>query len=967
MRRLFPLVLLALALAVGAYLVFSSPDQVATPVGSDAEGAPADTAPAPGDVLIVDRSSRSEVAGGEAELLTLGGGDEEGGFDLPRRESDLVVRGRVVDANGAPVAGASVLVRSRVSFSALFDRGGRRGPPGPPPPGDRRQMAELFRAQPLSDSPVRTDGGGVFEIRGVTFQDASVTVAVEHEAFAATDVQKDWSETEGALDVGEVVLEIGGTVRGRVVEKDATGTFGVANATVAFDRRQGGGFGRFGPPGSDDDAEKMSVQTDASGFFELRHVPSGRGGVEIDAERFEIQTARVEVENGGEADVGEVVLAKAVLVRGRVLDEAGKPVAQARVRIGPSEVEVEGEDEQNQRGRFGRGRGRGGPDFRNLDATTDENGEFAIDHVPASAPFRIDVTHRRYLDGVLDPVPAGGVGGEVTIQVDSRLVLRGQVVDAGTGQPIEVFGITGRPSRLRNMRERMARFGNRDGGRGGPPGMGDFGNELERQQELLASRLGGAGEIPGPTPEPTSHPDGMFELDDLEDGFLVCDVDAPGYVKVAAGPFELVRGAAAPEVVIRLERGVVLSGTVRDAVSSEPVVGASVELRLPDPEEQGAPADEGNPIARMRQMFRRGMVLARTQTDANGDFELPSQRPGEFVVQVTKRGFADLEIADQKLPAGRDTDIDVAMTRGATVRGQVFGLEPGQKARVVFSKAEGFGRLVAEVRDDSTYELGEIDPGAWFVRVDIVGEDGGRGRFGRDMLRRLADAEADLVVPELGGELVYDVDVQTTTQSGTLEGRVYVQGVAAERLRVEMSPVTGAVADLAEQAGRGAARRIRGALNADVQEDGTFTIREIPPGLWRVEVVTRGRGRGSLAAQEIDVRAGTVSPIAFDVAVTKLSLVLRVPSGTDAPRGARLRLVPAAEAAGRDPSTWNELPTTDRRVRGTTAEFDDLATGEWAYEVRAQGFATVTGTMFLPPGGTELVVDLQPAANGGGN
>ena len=932
--------------------------------------APTESAEVP-DAMQVDaeRSKRVAVDDWEGEGAST---VDSRKLELPDRTAEVVVRGRVVDGVGAPVVGALVEVRSRGSFSVLAARARAAGTPdffrgrGRPPRGAR----DMLRSRQFAEDPVTTDAQGMFELAGKTFADASFELRVNHDSFATATVRREWKAADGALDVEDIVLEAGGTIRGRVVQ---AGDIGVAGAQIRFVRGRGRSPGaRFDrgarwwgrPDGDDrDDAELV---TDGSGFFELRHVPKGNGTVEVVADRYEVKRSRsVGVENNEVVEVGSIVLDPAVTVRGVVVDSMGQPVAGA-------EVEVSGSREEASRDEGGGRRGRSRNRISARSATTDEEGRFQVDHVSMREPLRVEVDHERYLGEVVDPVPAGVPFTELTITMLPRMRAEGIVVDAKTGAVIENYGISVRESRAAMMDERMQRFARfaPQAGADGQNRANEFFQRLERQQSVLKSRLGGSGEVPGRVSDPEFHAEGRFSFEDLEEGTFVFDVRAPGYVAVAAGPVEVVRGAQLAPITVRLQRGVEFGGRVVDAGSREPIAGARVEVRIPQLTNDDG--DNGNPFGRMTRRFRSSaMTLGRTETDANGEFVFEPQMPGGVVVVVRKRGYSDVEIEGTVLSHGSNTDLDIQLTRGARVFGRVLGLEEGRRARVVFDRAEGFGRAAANVAEDGTYEIDLIEAGPWFVRVEerARGSRGLRGRGsggGASLVRRLSDAEPDLVVPEHGGDVQFDVRADVGTSTGRIDGQVVVVGGGDVRgLRVQVQPISGAVADAARSFGADRARRgIANLLGTSVDADGSFSLPEVPPGMWRVEV-SRGVRSGVLASQEMQVTAGARLTTQFAVAFATLEVELRSNSG-ELPSSAQMTLVPAADVGEEPPAQWRQLSSdrTVRRLTGERTEVRQLPIGDYRFSVRARGFALAEGRVTLTGGKVFVSVDLEPADTG---
>ena len=223
MQRILWLVLALAALGGAGYAVLGGggaerPFEDA-PITADPAGeTPRDDAEA--RVSSLDRTEdaleRQEIA--MAEELGL----VDAGSDWDARGT-VLVRGRVVDKDGRPIAGAEVTPFVRRNGRAFFDRGngGGRGGPDFQPGTDFRA---LFRERPLT-AAVSTRADGVFALAGEAFaRGTTVELAVKHVDFAPAVSRGEWTADDGGeLALDDIVLNVGVTLTGRVVGPTGAG------------------------------------------------------------------------------------------------------------------------------------------------------------------------------------------------------------------------------------------------------------------------------------------------------------------------------------------------------------------------------------------------------------------------------------------------------------------------------------------------------------------------------------------------------------------------------------------------------------------------------------------------------------------------------------------------------------------------------------------------------------------------
>lgn len=199
----------------------------------------------------------------------------------------------------------------------------------------------------------------------------------------------------------------------------------------------------------------------------------------------------------------------------------------------------------------------------------------------------------------------------------------------------------------------------------------------------------------------TTAADGTFTLEDLDDGSYELVAEGDGFAPAVVAP---VLGGAR-DVVLALDRGQTIAGRVVDSAGDP--VGAYTLLVF------------------RRLGARRELVLARSAADATGRFAVRVSA-GDYDLQAAASGWAPSPLVTAK--AG-DRDVEVAVSTGATLHGQVLaadGSGPIPYARVM-REARGGGaspqpaNAGTVTRADGTFELAGIPPGPLSITISAGG------------------------------------------------------------------------------------------------------------------------------------------------------------------------------------------------------------------------------------------------------
>lgn len=308
-----------------------------------------------------------------------------------------IVRGRLVDQAGKPIAG--VLIDLMSADGSWAD--------GIETPSIR------IRGHEANGYQVASSADGRFELRTPVPTANWVSLYVESTAyygiagreFGPAGGRNQPRLLRGANELGDFVLPTTGAVKGRVVSADGSN---VTKARVALEDHFPGGYG-------------IVADVDAEGTFELGHVPAGTWTLGAQAKGWLVGKIQgVRVENNATTGGVEFRLERSPTISGIAVDEAGVPQADVDVWGWP----------------VGSGRGCG--------AKTNTDGTFTI-FLAQNEPHVLEVQRQSAYE------PWGGHGSTgATFEAgrnDVRIVLKHasrftfRVIDAATDKAIERFGI----------------------------------------------------------------------------------------------------------------------------------------------------------------------------------------------------------------------------------------------------------------------------------------------------------------------------------------------------------------------------------------------------------------------------------------------------------------------------------------------------------------------------------------------
>lgn len=607
------------------------------------------------------------------------------------------IRGRVVDTGRQPVAGARILVESPTGGT------GAREP---------------------------SDGAGEFAAEGVA--PGPVTLHVQAPGYLAARLTGLEVPAGGELAGVELVLERGATIEGRVTDSRGRPVEGttVQAADGSGGERLSGDFA-FGT-------------SDGDGVFQLAGVPVGLATLEAHHTRFGRARTELEVRPGSNAV--DLVFAAAYEVSGRVLDGAGRPLADTLVfLLATSSTSPDG-------------------------AASAADGTFVIPAVPPGSYV--------LFASFGGAPPGGGEGSSLPVTVSDgpvaglelrvergSTVLRGRLlgltpaelanvqVYANGGQPLfggarpdgtyVVEGLAAGRWAISALLPEAGGVREAHGEVEVPPGVAEVDLDLAFEEEPEASgstvtglvrRAGAAvagAAVVLANRSARTDPAGGFRLERIPAGSHPLTVQLPsGLVHAEIVEVEEDRSIEVEVLAARL------AGRVVEAGRSRPLAGARIRWEALDESPALAGADAG-------------VLAGGIESDALGLF-FAEVAPGRFRVVAERRGYAAAEAMVEVGDEGGEVEIRM---EPAEVLVLAVTLADGRTPQsVTLAAVDGAGRVVASGRftpgTDGRVRVSTVPAGTW----QLLAVADGSGTAG--LLAAVPGEAGPLLLPPAGALVV---------------------------------------------------------------------------------------------------------------------------------------------------------------------------------------------------------------------
>ncbi|MCU0231197.1 MAG: carboxypeptidase-like regulatory domain-containing protein, partial [Acidobacteria bacterium] len=740
----------------------------------------------------------------------------------------VAIPGRVVDREGQPIAKASVSVR--------------------PSGGLPSNLSEWTGGS--ADLWVRTDDEGAFELSGVP-PAAAYVLEVSHDQYAPA-----WIDGVRATDGRRaapttVTLDRGVVLTGKLLAGDRPydGRLSVEVIYESPDAWAGNRrtVSRGGP---------KVVATE--GAFRIDRLPVGTATVEVEPNGYApVKKEKVVVQAEHGADLGTLTVERGAAISGTVVDEAGKPVAEAEVSTQSLSM-------------------TGG--FVRRECITGADGAFALAALPADRSYEVTASHSDFASASQKDLKPDGDAVTLTLRAKGSGTVTGRVVSGDPPAPVAGLYLEAIPK-----------------GDSSPMGM------------MTALGMG--------VEKRTVHaPDGRFTLENLVPGKYTFKVSADGLVPARIEETELVPGQPLDLGEIRLEKGATVHGLVQDKGTKAPVGGAAIVieeggglagmLKQMDPNQR--PAATTRPDGRFTLSgIAPGKLALRVESDRHAPSKAsveiqPGVPPADLTVDLGPGGTIEGIVRDKSGLPQSDYMITATTGFGANLRlitstdevghYKLETVPPGDYMVVgmptprgdsggddATAQAEMMSKMQMQsvkVEEGRTAVLHFPAGGGATITVKGVVRRGGSPLESRVFFVKTdaANTVQDLASTQTGPDGSFEVrlagageyraavmpvaakpgDVGTSVRFTVPDGKAAVE----QDLVLSEAEVSGQVTDLDSGQPVKGARIVAVQLDADGEvdertsstgsatsgEDGRFVVEGLEPGKWRLSVLHEGHG-----------------------------------------------------------------------------------------------------------------------------
>lgn len=750
----------------------------------------------------------------------------------------------------------TLLVMVAVLIGAILLGKGDEGPTPPDVPGDTRGVAG-----PGDAAPVRRADAGAGE-------------ATEPERNAAAALARESVPTQTPPGAGRhrlsgrLIFGHGKPAVGIGLDFEARGD----DELLPPPRARGRGPAAPQPP---------QTRTDAEGRFAVEVEHGARGLLRLAREHgalFEVGDKRRYVVDAVSADrdLGELVIVDGLVLRGQVFDDTGRPLPEARIRLGEGVVLF---------GLFGEESvvdGEGRFTIRGLEPGTVHLTVTAVGFVPEprsvdlgrgqpEPDLRFDLKRGASIAGVVyDDLgrPLGGakvtamrrssVGTGIEVQ---RFDARESVETAANGSFV-LAGIEGESATLRVSRREHAtesvpnvavgradvvvqlpRVGAVRGVLRDPQGAALVDSEVRAStagREVLAVRPDEDLAMPSVGVSRTDEK-GAFEIAGVRPGSVTLTAEGSGHLPIEAVTVQVPPGGVVEHVQLVAEVGAAIDALVVDAQGT-PVAGAEVAVaRRSENAEPTSVAGPGGRRARRISMraeasdrgapgapvvIDEGEALRKGTTGADGRVKLGGLPGGALVVRATHAALAPAKAAETLVPLRGSVEVILTMRPAGHVQIAVRDREgkPVPGARFVLNGPEGDDRSAHRgvAAGDGAARVGPLLAGHYTAALELPPEPTEFGGM-------------RIVMGESGGELVAS-RVELDVRAGETAEIVLVRPTLT-RLEGIVTDASGPVRGAELRLSRAEENLMPGLGGRTIRSDaeGRYAFDELTPGKWRIE------------------------------------------------------------------------------------------------------------------------------------
>jgi hypothetical protein len=875
------LAVLLAALVAGSLWFALAPTAAPTPVAAPIE-AIADATPAPAAPVATAQGTGAATDGGAGAARTAAEP-----VAVAAGAGNALVRGRVVDAAGAPRAGVEVVLTTRAAIDF-----------------DDDFVFEAFARSPAAtpDAPrARSGDDGRFAVAIPRDRNGALGLADAGLVFAGNAPRVRGGK--GDQDLGDVAVVRAAVVRGRVQNEAGAP---LADVRIDADRGLFGPMGRGGVRSGADGT--FAVAALAPGALTLRaalagHLPSSQ---ELELQPEEERTGLVVTLRTGKA------------IAGRVVDDRG--VGVAGIRVGFNRMEM-----------------RGGIGFERFvteeAATTDQNGWFALAGLGDDA-VALRAVSKEHAPATVTEVAVGTM--DVVLRVERFGAIEGVLVGAD-GAPI-----AGSEVRL--------------GGPGGGDGFEFFG-DADQGGAMAMTRNGAA----------RSGADGAFRIEGVKPGAVTVRATGKGHRPARLDGVQVAAAQTTKGIRLVADRGAVARVRVVDAAGA-PVAGAKVRVAKPSPRGQGMTIGADGSVQVSMQsttvvaggdeaQFVGSSALGRGTTDADGRCEIPGLPAGDVEVQATHPEHAAALPAATVLPAAGGVDVQLALRQPGFVAVTVVAGDgtPVADAEVFVAPAADDGSGRKRLRTDAAGKA--TSPALLPGEYTAVLARAARSNSGRQA------AGLSFMVMGGGGDVLEGSRVAVAVPAGQTVEATLRQPLLARVLGVVTGadgPVAGCVVELVRAGAMDFGGFGSSSPKATTGADGSYVFEGVDAGEYTLSygrAKAKAKTEAALAVpagvaevrQDLALRTGAARLRVLDAATGKpiagADVEIRRAAGADGEgnRGMAGGIsfgVAMTATGGDDDGGMTTLTFGDQKVRTDeqgVAVFDDVPVGSWQFAVAHKG------------------------------
>lgn len=410
------------------------------------------------------------------------------------------------------------------------------------------------------------------------------------------------------------------------------------------------------------------TRTEANGQFTFRRLDTGEHIIGFTADGMILYEGEPTVSLKAATPVKDLrfVLGEGGFMKGKVVDEAGAPIAGANINITTDYINSKKIVTDK-------------TIYNTAEETrTATDGSFAVNGL-ANGVFRVAAAIAGRGSVAIDGVARNSENIKITIP--EGIVVNGIITNAATGEPVPGARVT-----LLNSGVRGYYTGGEEGNYG----------------------------------QVNSGGDGKFTLPGVQAGKYNITATAPGFIVQRESNIELAAGVNRREISLAMAPGGTARGRVLDRATSAPIAGAIITISA---------SSRGFENEKLRSDYMNvGMQLHRAVTGLDGQFELTGIPPGKTRFTATEETHIDSAAEPTEMIAGVTVDgIVIYMDAGGAIEGFAI-LEDGEPLAGGMATAtledEEVSQMIryqrnreTEIEPDGHFKISGLTPARWQVRA----------------------------------------------------------------------------------------------------------------------------------------------------------------------------------------------------------------------------------------------------------